>query len=144
MPCSSCAASFCMYCQKASCASVITVCCRIASANNCCRWHAPCSPHRVANRSLCCPCPTTHSGSAPAAEKPCASSNASPLHNSTSQASIPHEPRRHPAPPACFSHVFPAVCVTDGQQPHLLAQPCSRTAPSQIAPPSDPRPPSAT
>ena len=27
---------------------------------------------------------------------------ASPLHNSTSQASIPHDHRRQPAPPACF------------------------------------------
>src|SRR5260370_1150265 len=79
-----------MCCPKASCASDATACCPTASANNCCPWHARCSPNRVENHCFLRPCLIAHRGTAPDAEKPCASSNASPLHNSISQPSILH------------------------------------------------------
>src|ERR1035441_9452493 len=100
-----------MYCQKASCASAAMACSPTASANNCCPWHAHCSPNRDANRCLFRHCLIALRGTAPVAEKPCASSSASPLHNSISQPSIPHDRCCQPAPPACSTHVCAPVCA---------------------------------
>src|SRR5215472_12116850 len=105
--------------QKASCASVDTACCPIASANNCCLWLAHCSPNRAANRCPCRPCLTAHPGTVPAAENPCASINASPPRSSTSQPSTLHDHCYQPAPPACSSHVCPAVCAPHPEPPCL-------------------------
>ncbi len=54
-----------MCCQKASCASVATACCQTASANNCCPWHARCSPNRVENHDFFRACLIAHRGTAP-------------------------------------------------------------------------------
>src|ERR1017187_4821826 len=69
-----------------------------------------CSPPRDANRCLCRPCPTATSGTVPAAEKPCGSSNASPRHNSIWHPSIPHDRLRQSGRPACSTHAFTEVC----------------------------------
>src|ERR1017187_55427 len=111
-----------MCCQKVLCASAATACCPTASANNCCPWRAHCSPNRDANRCLSRRCPIALRGTAPAAERPCASSSASPLQNSTSQPSIPHEHRRQHAPTACSLHVSAAVCASRSEQLHGYAQ----------------------
>src|ERR1700719_904922 len=107
-----------MYCQKASCASAATACYPTASANNCSPWLAHGSPHRVANRCLFRHCLIALRGTVPVAEKPCASSSASPPQNSISQASIPHEYRRQHAPTACSLHVSTAVCAQRSEQLH--------------------------
>src|SRR5580704_16779318 len=107
-----------MCCQKASCASAATDCCPIATVNNCCRWHERCSLNRDAILCSGCSCLTAHHGTAPAAEKPCASLSATPQQNSTSQASIPHDHCCQPAPPTCSSHVYPEVCLPPNQHPH--------------------------
>ena len=116
------AASSCMCCPKASCASAAMACSPTASANSCCPWRAPCSPHRAANRCLFRRCLTAIPGTVPVAEKPCASFSASPPHNSISQASILHDHRRQPAPTACSLHVSAAVCAPRSEQLHGYAQ----------------------
>src|SRR5580704_4030194 len=123
-----------MCCQKASCASDATACCPTASANNCCTWHAPCSPSRAASRCRCLLRRTAISGTVPDAEKPCASSSASPQLSSISQASTLHDHRRQSAPPACSPHVSDAVCAQQAEQlqehalryPKLAPQPTSQ------------------
>ena len=69
-----------------SCASAATAYCRTASENRCCPWHAPCSPLRAASRYCFRLHQTAISGTVPVAAHLCASSNASPPLNSTSQA----------------------------------------------------------
>ena len=59
-------------------------------------WRAHSSPPRATSHSLCRPCPTANSGTAPVAAHPCASPSASPPHNSIWQASIPHDHRYQP------------------------------------------------
>src|ERR1017187_5662539 len=68
-----------------------------------------CSPPRDANRCLCRPCPTATSGTVPAAEKPCGSSNASPRHNSIWHPSIPHDRLRQSGRPV--PHTPSQKCV---------------------------------
>src|SRR5579859_4392586 len=126
-----------MYCQEASCASAAMACSPTASAKNCCPWHAPCSPHRDANRCLFHPGLIALPGTAPVAEKPCASFSASPLPNSISKASIPHEHRRQNAPTACALHVSPAVCTPRSEQLHGHAHSHPEIAAPQSAMPSD-------
>src|ERR1019366_547507 len=133
-----------MCCQKASCASAATACSPTASANNCCPWLAHCSPHRDANRCLFRRCLIALRGTAPVAEKPCASSSASPPQNSISQASIPHEHRRQHAPTACSLHVSAAVCALRSEQLYGYAQSHPEIAGSRIALPSAHRFPSPT
>ena len=130
--------------KKASCASAATACCPIASANKCCPWLAHCSPLRGANRCLFHHCLIALHGTVPAAEKPCASSSVSPLHNSTSGASILHDRCCQSAPPACSSHVFPAVCAQLTKQLLGSGQLHPATAASQLAMPSTHRYPSST
>src|ERR1035441_2564794 len=133
-----------MCCQKASCASAATACSPTASANNCCPRLAPCSPHRDANRCLFRRCLIALRGTAPVAEKPCASSNASPPQNSISQASIPHDHRRQHAPTACSLHVSAAVCARRSDQLHRYARSHPESAPSQFPLPPAHRCPSST
>ena len=87
-------------------------CSRTASANNCCPWRAHSSPPRATSHSLCRPCPTANSGTAPVAAHPCASPSASPPLNSISQASIPHDDRYQPGLWTCSRHAIPLVCPT--------------------------------
>src|SRR5258708_19164320 len=133
-----------MYCQKASCASAAMACSPTASANNCCPWCAHCSPNRDANRCLFRCCLIAPRRTAPVAEKPCASSSASPPQNSISQASIPHEHRRQHAPTACSLHVSTSACAPRSEQLHGYAQSHPQIAGSQFALPSAHRCPSST
>src|ERR1700687_6158092 len=133
-----------MCCQKASCASAATVCCPTASAKNCCPWRVHCSPNRGANRCLFRHSLTAHRGTAPAAEKSCASWSASPPQNFISQVTIPHEHRRQHTPTACSLHVFAAVCASPSEQLEGYAQSHPEIAASQIVLPSAQRRPSST
>ena len=64
----------------------------------------------------------------PRCGKPCASSNASPPHNSISQASIPHDRRRQSALPACSTHVSAGVCAQHAKTAQNHRQPHPQTA----------------
>jgi hypothetical protein len=134
----------CTSCQKASCASAAMACSPTAFANNCCPWRAHCSPNKAASRCLCRHCLIALHGTVHAAEKPCASSSVSPLQNSISQASTPHEHRRQHAPTACSSHVSAEVCASGSEQLHRSAQSHPEIAESQIALLLDHRCPSST
>src|ERR1035441_9436296 len=111
-----------MCCPKALCASAATVCCPTASAKNCCPWRAHCLPNRDTNLCFLRPCQIAHRGNAHVAEKPCAWSNASPRHNSSSQPSIPHDYHRQPALPACSSHVCAPVCAPHRELPQYYSE----------------------
>src|SRR5579863_1234262 len=100
-----------MCCQKASYASLAIACSPTASANSYYPWHAPCWPPRAASRCHSHRRRTATSGTVPGAEKPCASSSASPLHSSISQALIPHDCLHQSARSACSTHVCEAVCA---------------------------------
>ncbi len=114
-----------------------------ASAKSYCLSRAHCSPNRAANRCLFRHFLIALRGTVPAAEKPCASSNGSPLQNSISQAWIPHEQRRQHAPTACSLQDSAAVCASRSEQLPGYSQSHPEIAASQIALPSDHRCPSS-
>src|ERR1700728_2537911 len=133
-----------MYCPRASCAPAAMACCPTASASCRSPWHAHCSPHRDAIRCLCRRCLIALRGTVHAAENPCASSNASPPQNSTSQPSIPHEHHRQHSPTACSLHVSAAVCASRSEQLHDYAQSHPAIPQSQNPLPSTQRRPPST
>src|SRR6201993_1110297 len=93
----------------------------------------PPPPPRPGSPCRCRPSLTAHSGTVPIAEMPCASSSASPPHNSISKASIPRDRPRQSALPACSTHVSAGVCAQHAEQLHKHLPRHPRTARLQEA-----------
>jgi hypothetical protein len=119
-------------------------CWRTAPAGSCSHWHARCWQPSAASNFLCHRYPAANRGTAPVAEEPCTSSSASPLHNSISKVSIPHDRLRQSARHACFTHAFPAVCPQHSARPQNNIHHHPGGPASQIALSSDDRLPSST